>query len=91
MMSPAGVDTTGTIAGTIWEATRNPLWNPLNLHRFPASIAHGGAIVGAHAAYMFLTEKDPARRARQDWMGYRPDFIAIFSFLPLPFASPATG
>ncbi len=86
MMSPAGVDTTGAITGTVWEATRNPLWNPLNLHRFLANIAYGGAIVGAYAAYMFLAEKDPARRAHYDWMGYTSNFIAILGFLPLPFA-----
>jgi len=86
MMSPAGVDTTGAITGTVWEATRNPLWNPLNLHRFLANIAYGGAIVGAYAAYMFLSEKDPAKKAHYDWMGYTSNFIAILGFLPLPFA-----
>jgi len=39
MMSPAGVDAAGAITGGVWEATRNPLWNPLNLHRFLANIA----------------------------------------------------
>jgi len=86
MMSPAGIDSTGTITGTVWEATRNPLWNPLNLHRFLANIAYGGAIVGAYAAYMFLAEKDPVKRAHYDWMGYTSNFIAIVGFLPLPFA-----
>ncbi len=86
MMSPAGVDSSGVITGTVWEATRNPLWNPLNLHRFLANIAYGGAIVGGYAAYMFLAEKDPERRAHYDWMGYTSNFIAILGFLPLPFA-----
>ncbi len=87
MMSPAGVDaTTGAVTGTIWEATRNPLWNPLNLHRFLANIAYGGAIVGGYAAYMFLAEKDPAKKAHYDWMGYTSNFIAILGFIPLPFA-----
>jgi len=86
MMSPAGVDTTGMITGSVWAATRNPLWNPLNLHRFLANIAYGGAIVGGYAAYMFLAEKDPVRRAHYDWMGYTSNFIAILGFLPLPFA-----
>ncbi len=86
MMSPAGIDPTGAITGTVWEATRNPLWNPLNLHRFLANIAYGGAIVGGYSAYMFLAEKDPAKKAHYDWMGYTSNFIAIVGFLPLPFA-----
>ncbi len=86
MMSPAGVDASGAITGSVWEATRNPLWNPLNLHRFLANIAYGGAIVGGYAAYMFLAERDPAKKAHYDWMGYTSNFIAILGFLPLPFA-----
>ncbi len=86
MMSPAGVDAAGAVTGTVWEATRNPLWNPLNLHRFLANIAYGGAIVGAYSAYMFLAEKDPAKKAHYDWMGYTSNFLAILGFLPLPFA-----
>jgi len=86
MMSPAGIDPTGAITGTVWEATRNPLWNPLNLHRFLANIAYGGAIVGGYSAYMFLAEKDPVKKAHYDWMGYTSNFIAIVGFIPLPFA-----
>ncbi len=86
MMSPAGVDPMGAITGGVWEATRNPLWNPLNLHRFLANIAYGGAIVGAYAAYRFLSAKLAEDRAHYDWMGYTSNFIAIAGFLPLPFA-----
>lgn len=87
MMSPSGVDpSTGAVIGTVWEATRNPLWNPLNLHRFLANIAYGGAIVGAYAAYRFLSAKNAAERAHYDWMGYTSNFIAVCGFLPLPFA-----
>jgi len=86
MMSPAGVAADGAVTGTVWEATRNPLWNPLNLHRFLANIAYGGAIVGGYSAYMFLSEKDPKSKAHYDWMGYTSNFIAIVGFLPLPFA-----
>lgn len=86
MMSPSGVDAAGAITGTVWEATRNPLWNPLNLHRFLANIAYGGAIVGGYAAYMFLAEKRAEAKAHYDWMGYTSNFIAIIGFLPLPFA-----
>ncbi len=86
MMSPAGIDPSGAITGTVWEATRNPLWNPLNLHRFLANIAYGGAIVGGYSAYMFLAEKDPVKKAHYDWMGYTSNFIAIVGFIPLPFA-----
>jgi cytochrome bd-type quinol oxidase subunit 1 len=87
MMSPAGVDpATGAVTGTIWEATQNPLWNPLNLHRFLANIAYGGAIVGAYAAYRFLSVSTAQERAHYDWMGYTSNLIAVLGFLPLPFA-----
>ena len=87
MMSPSGVDpATGAVIGSVWEATRNPLWNPVNLHRFIANIAYGGAIVGAYAAYMFLSDKRAQVKAHYDWMGYTSNFIAIAGFLPLPFA-----
>ncbi len=86
MMSPAGVGPDGAVTGTVWEATRNPLWNPLNLHRFLANIAYGGAIVGAYAAYRFLSEKSADLRAHYDWMGYTSNIIAVVGFLPLPFA-----
>ncbi len=34
MMSPTGVDpANGAVIGTVWEATRNPLWNPINQMR----------------------------------------------------------
>ncbi|MBT6095283.1 MAG: hypothetical protein HOH04_10395 [Rhodospirillaceae bacterium] len=86
MMSPAGVDPSGVITGTVWEATRNPLWNPLNLHRFLANIAYGGAIVGAYAAYRFLSVSSDSERGHYDWMGYTSNIIAVAGFLPLPFA-----
>jgi len=87
MMSPSGVDiATGAVTGSVWEATRNPLWNPLNLHRFLANIAYGGAIVGAYAAYRFLSVRSAMERAHYDWMGYTSNIIAIIGFLPLPFA-----
>ena len=87
MMSPTGVDpSNGAVIGTVWEATRNPLWNPLNLHRFLANIAYGGAIVGGYAAYMFLSQKSAKAKSHYDWMGYTSNFIAIAGFLPLPFA-----
>jgi hypothetical protein len=63
-----------------------PLWNPMNLHRFIANIAYGGAVVGAYAAFKFLSTNDPVKRAHYDWMGYTSNFIAILAFLPLPFA-----
>jgi cytochrome bd-type quinol oxidase subunit 1 len=87
MMSPAGVDPiTGAVTGTVWEATRNPLWIPLNLHRFIANVAYGGAIVGAYAAYRFLSVTSREQRAHYDWMGYTSNLIAVSALLPLPFA-----
>ena len=87
MMAPSGIDpATGAVIGNIWEIMKGPLWNPLNLHRFLANIAFGGAVVGAYAAFKFLAAKTPAEKAHYDWMGYTSNFIAILAFLPLPFA-----
>jgi cytochrome bd-type quinol oxidase subunit 1 len=87
MMAPTGVDlATGAIIGNIWEVMKGPLWNPLNLHRFIANVAFGGAVVGAYAAFKFLSAKNPEEKAHYDWMGYSSNFISILAFLPLPFA-----
>ncbi|MEN8213226.1 MAG: cytochrome ubiquinol oxidase subunit I [Pseudomonadota bacterium] len=86
MMAPSGVNEVGAVVGSIWEVMKGPLWNPINLHRFIANIAFGGAVVGAYAAFKFLSSSDPQQRAHYDWMGYTSNFIAILAFLPLPFA-----
>jgi len=86
MMAPSGVDESGMVTGSIWEIMKGPLWNPINLHRFIANVAFGGAVIGAYAAYKFLSTQDSRLRAHYDWMGYTANFIAILSFLPLPFA-----
>ncbi len=86
MMSPAGVDPAGVFSGDSWAAMHNFLWNPINLHRVIANVAYGGSIVGAYAAYKFLSSSSKAQRAHYDWMGYNANFIAIAALLPLPFA-----
>ncbi len=86
MMAPSGVDAGGVPVGDIWAVIRGPLWNPINLHRFIANVAFGGAVVGAYAAYKFLSSKTAEEKAHYDWMGYTSNFIAILAFLPLPFA-----
>lgn len=87
MMAPSGVDAaTGAVTGNIWEIMKGPLWNPLNLHRFIANVAFGGAVVGAYAAFKFLSASTPEEKAHYDWMGYSSNFISILAFLPLPFA-----
>ncbi|MFQ5785648.1 MAG: cytochrome ubiquinol oxidase subunit I [Alphaproteobacteria bacterium] len=86
MMAPSGVDATGVVTGSVWAAMHGALWNPLNLHRFIANIAYGGAIVGAYAAYRFLSATSAEQRAHYDWMGYTSNLIAVIGFLPLPFA-----
>ncbi|MBE9503932.1 MAG: cytochrome ubiquinol oxidase subunit I [Proteobacteria bacterium] len=86
MMSPAGVDPKGAFLGDSWAVIHNFLWNPINLHRVIANIAYGGSVVGAYAAYKFLTSKTSEDRAHYDWMGYNANFIAIGALLPLPFA-----
>ncbi|MHA1158260.1 MAG: cytochrome ubiquinol oxidase subunit I [Alphaproteobacteria bacterium] len=86
MMSPAGVDGFGGFSGDAWAAMHNFLWNPINLHRVIANVAYGGSIVGAYAAYRFLSASSAQDKAHYDWMGYTANLIAISALLPLPFA-----
>lgn len=86
MMSPSGVDPTGAFQGNTWAIVHNFLWNPVNLHRFVANVAYGGSVVGAYAAYRFLSAQTKEDKAHYDWMGYTANFIAIAALLPLPFA-----
>jgi cytochrome bd-type quinol oxidase subunit 1 len=86
MMSPNGLDPAGVFTGDSWAAMHNFLWNPINLHRVIANIAYGGSIVGAYAAFKFLSARSQQMRAHYDWMGYNANFIAIVALLPLPFA-----
>lgn len=86
MMSPAGVDPAGAFLGDSWAVMHNFLWNPINIHRVVANIAYGGSIVGAYAAYKFLSSRTAEDRAHYDWMGYNANFIAVGALLPLPFA-----
>ncbi len=86
MMSPNGVDAAGTFTGDAWGAIHNFLWNPINLHRVVANVAFGGSVVGAYAAFKFLSASREEDRAHYDWMGYNANFIAIIALLPLPFA-----
>ena len=86
MMSPAGVDAAGVFDGNVWHAIHNHLWNPINLHRVVANVAYGGSIVGAYAAYKFLSAKTAEGKAHYDWMGYTANLIAVAALIPLPFA-----
>ena len=86
MMSPAAVDAAGVFSGDTWAAIHNFLWNPINIHRVVANVAYGGSIVGAYAAFKFLSAKNKEERAHYDWVGYNANFIAIAALLPLPFA-----
>lgn len=86
-MSPNGVDpATGAFLGKEWDVIHNFLWNPLNLHRVIANIAYGGSIIGAYAAYKFISSNSKEERAHYDWMGYTANVIAVAGLLPLPFA-----
>jgi cytochrome bd ubiquinol oxidase subunit I len=85
MMSPAGVSSQGAII-SVWDAVYNYTWMPINVHRFIANIAFGGSVAAAYAAFKFLQAKSDEERAHYDWMGYTGNFVAISSFLPLPFA-----
>jgi cytochrome bd-type quinol oxidase subunit 1 len=87
MMSPVGIEKdTANFIGTVWEATANPLWMPLNLHRLLGNIAFGGFICGAYAAIRYLGAKTQEEKAHYDWMGYVGNFCAVCGLMPLPFA-----
>jgi cytochrome bd-type quinol oxidase subunit 1 len=72
--------------GTLWQAINNPLWTPLNIHRFIGNVAFGGFVVGAYAAVRFLNAKTGEARAYYDWMGYIGNFIGVAAMIPMPFA-----
>ncbi len=85
MMAPRGVDEQGALL-SLAEAAMNPLWMPLNIHRFLGNLAFGGFIVGAYAAVKFLGSRSAKERAYYDWMGYTGNFIGLIGFITLPFA-----
>src|SRR5688500_3609202 len=70
----------------MWNAIANSTWMPINIHRPIAIAVFGGSIVAAYAGYRFLAAKTPEERAHYDWMGYVGNFIAISTFIVLPFA-----
>jgi cytochrome bd-type quinol oxidase subunit 1 len=72
--------------GSLWQAINNPLWTPLNIHRFIGNVAFGGFVVGAYAAVRFLNAKTAEARAYYDWMGYIGNFIGVAALIPMPFA-----
>jgi cytochrome d ubiquinol oxidase subunit I len=88
MMSPPADVTPDTAPQTVqvWSAIANATWMPINIHRLIANVVFGGAIVGAYAAYRFLTSDTDEERAHYDWMGYTGNFIAIGALIVLPFA-----
>lgn len=85
MVSPAGIDDNGNLTNLL-DAVTNFTWMPLNIHRFIANICFGGAVVAAFAGFKYLTAKNNAERAYYDWEGYIGNFIAVSSFIVLPFA-----
>ena len=88
MMSPPKNETPEMLPSQVglWNALANQTWMPINIHRLIANAVFGGSIVGAYAAYRFLAAKTDEERAHYDWMGYIGNFIAISTFIVLPFA-----
>ena len=88
MMSPPTGVTAETLPEKVglWNAIANATWMPINIHRLIANAVFGGAIVAAYAAYRFLAATTDEERAHYDWMGYVGNFIAISTFIVLPFA-----
>ena len=88
MMSPPRGMTAETLPSEVglWNALANMTWMPINIHRLIANAVFGGAIVAAYAAYRFLAARTDEERAHYDWMGYIGNFIAISTFIVLPFA-----
>ncbi|MEJ2236847.1 MAG: cytochrome ubiquinol oxidase subunit I [Gemmatimonadales bacterium] len=88
MMSPPEGVTAETLPAEVglWNALANATWMPINIHRLIANAVFGGSIVAAYAAYRFLAARTDEERAHYDWMGYVGNFIAISTFIVLPFA-----
>ena len=86
MISPAGIDESGALKGSVWAAINNFTWMPINIHRLIANIVFGGTIAAAYAAFRFLGATSDEERARYDWMGYVGNFVALSAFIVLPFA-----
>ncbi len=88
MMSPPKNETAETLPSEVglWNALANQTWMPINIHRLIANAVFGGSIVAAYAAYRFLAATTDEERAHYDWMGYVGNFIAISTFIVLPFA-----
>ncbi len=86
MMSPAGVDESGELIGTVWQAFENVLATPIAIHRMLGNLAFGGLVAGAYAAVKFIGAKTAEEKAHYDWMGYISNFVAIAALIPLPFA-----
>ncbi len=85
MMSPRGISDSGAVI-SVSDAINNYTWMPINIHRVIANVAFGGSVAAAYAAFKFLNAETDEERAHYDWMGYIGNFVAIISFLPLPFA-----
>ncbi|MBY0497728.1 MAG: cytochrome ubiquinol oxidase subunit I [Cyanobacteria bacterium] len=85
MMSPRGISDSGALI-SLEDAINNYTWMPINVHRIIANVAFGGSVAAAYAAFKFLAADTDEERAHYDWMGYIGNFVAIISFLPLPFA-----
>jgi len=88
MMSPPSGMTAETLPESVgtWNAIANATWMPINIHRLIANAVFGGSIVAAYAGYRFLAARTDEERAHYDWMGYVGNFIAISTFIVLPFA-----
>ena len=86
MMSPAGIDESGELTGTVWQAFENVLATPIAIHRMLGNLAFGGLVAGAYAAVKFIGAKTAEDKAHYDWMGYISNFVAIAALIPLPFA-----
>ncbi len=88
MMSPPEGVTVEALPPEVgmWNAIANATWMPINIHRLIANAVFGGSIVAAYAGYRFLAARTPEEKAHYDWMGYVGNFIAISTFIVLPFA-----
>jgi cytochrome bd-type quinol oxidase subunit 1 len=88
MMSPPASVTPETLPEQVGlaNAIMNATWIPINIHRLIGNAVFGGAVVAAYAGYRFLSATTDEERAHYDWMGYIGNFIAISTFIVLPFA-----
>lgn len=85
MVSPAGVDASGSFLGNSWHAIHTALWSPFNVHRFAGHILCASAVLAAYAVYRALSAATGEEKAYYDWMGSVAGGVLVGALFTMPF------